>query len=44
MLKFCEAAKASWEKIHKDFGYDPGDDARPEGHGHAVVGVGIAGR
>ena len=44
MLKRCEDSKLSWEKIHKDLGCDPGDDARPQGHGHPVAAIGIAGR
>jgi hypothetical protein len=44
MLKHCEQAKASWEKLHKDLGCDPGDDARPAGHGHPVAAIGIPGK
>jgi len=44
MLKHCEEAKTAWEKLYKALGCDPGDDARPQGHGHPVAAIGIAGR
>jgi len=44
MLKHTEQAKASWETLVKDLGWDPGDDARPQGHGHPVAAIGIPGR
>ncbi|KAJ1471457.1 hypothetical protein T484DRAFT_1844048 [Baffinella frigidus] len=44
MLKVCEEAKAAWDSLAKKLGRPPGDDVRPEGHGHPVAGVGIPGR
>jgi hypothetical protein len=44
MLNHCDEAKSSWEKIHKDLGVDPGDDARPSGHGHPVAAIGVPGK
>jgi hypothetical protein len=44
MLNHCDEAKSSWEKCHKQLGRDPGDDARPSGHGHAVAAIGIPGK
>ena len=40
MLKHCEKAKTAWEKLYKALGCDPGDDARPQGHGHPVAAIG----
>ncbi len=44
MLNHCDEAKSSWEKILKDLGVDPGDDARPSGHGHPVAAIGVPGK
>ena len=40
----CEEAKGAWDALGKKLGRPPGDDVRPEGHGHPVAAVAIPGR